>query len=281
MKNVIASIVAAAGIAAVASADTSQLNMQVSLDGINWSSAVDATPGSTVQFRGVMNFVQTGTVTPTGFATLTWQPTISNWTGADTLAAFADRGNNSNGGTVADVPGMPAPYGRISPFGSTGPTTSDPYRGHVQMNAGTNYLRIARTTITNWVGEGATTGTSASNNFNGSGGLACVQKGFGNVSPTDPPFNPAITNVVLFKAAITLSSDTAARVLTVDAPTSGMSRNSTTGEREAAWFNGTADNFGGLKAAVQVGTGTISVVPTPGALALLGMGGLALGRRRR
>lgn len=282
MKNVIVSIVAAAGLAGVASADTSQLNMQVSTDGVSWSSAANAAPGATVQVRGVMNFVQTGTTTPTGFASLTWQPTVSNWTAADTLQAFADRGNNTNGGSVLDTPGMPAPYGRISPFGSTGPTSSDPYRGHVQSNAGTNYLRIARTTITNWVGEGATTGTSASNNFNGSGGLANVQKSFGLVNPTvDPPFNSNITNVVLFKFAVTMSGDGAARVLTIGAPTEGMSRNATTGAREAAWFSSNADNFGALKAEVAVGTATISVVPAPGALALLGLGGLVVGRRRR
>lgn len=282
MKNVIASIVAAAGIATIATAQTSRLNMQVSLDGINWSSSVNAAPGSTVQLRGSMSFIQgAGTQTPTGFASLTWQPTVSNWTGSDTLQAFADRGNNTNGGSVLDTPGMPAPYGRISPFGSTGPTTSDPYRGHVQANGGVNYLRIARTVITNWVGEGATTGTAASNNFNGSGGLATVQKGAGNVNPTvDPPFNGNIANVVLFKAAITLSGDATGRILTVDAPTAGMSRNTSTGAREASWFSSSADNFGTIKAAVEVGTATI-VVPAPGALALLGLGGLAIGRRRR
>lgn len=282
MKNVIVSIVAAAGLASIATADTSRLNMQVSTDGVNWSSATNAAPGSTVQIRGVMSFIQTGTATPVGFASLSWQPTVSNWTAADSLVAFADRGNNTNGGTVLDTPGNPAPYGRITPFGSTGPTTSDPYRGHVQANAGTNYLRIARTTITNWVGEGATTGTSASNNFNGSGGLACVQKSSGNVNPSiDPPFNANINNVVLFKFAVTMSGDTAARVLTIDAPTAGMSRNATTGAREAAWFSSGADNFGGIKAAVEVGTASISVVPAPGALALLGLGGLVVGRRRR
>lgn len=278
MKNLIASIVAAAGLASLASADTSRLEFQVSTDGINWSSTANVNPGTQVQVRARMNFIQTGTSTPVGFATLTWQPTVSNWDSTnDTIAAFANQGNNTNGGAVADANGQ---YGRILPFASTGPTSSDPYRGHTQSNAGVNYLRIARTTITNWVGQGPTSGTAASNNFNGSGGIANVQKSSGNVGSADPPYNAAIANVMLFKFAVTVGG-TATRSLVVDAPQEGMSRNSTTGVREAAWFSSTADNFGSLKAAVETVTATINIVPAPGGLALLGLGGLAISRRRR
>ncbi|MBS0195209.1 MAG: hypothetical protein JSR77_00465 [Planctomycetes bacterium] len=280
MKNVIASIVAAAGLASLATADTSRLDMQVSTDGVTWSNNVNVAPGATVLVRGKVSFIQTGTATPVGFASLTWQPTLSNWVaGTDVLNAFADRGNNTNGGSVSDTAGTAGPFGRISPFGATGPTSTDPYRGHTQTAAGVNYLRIARTTITNWAGDGPTTGTSASNNFNGSGGLACVQKSSGNVGAADPPFQGSITDVVLFKFSVTVAAP-GTRTLTVDAPLAGMSRNTTTGAREAAWFSSGSDNFGGIKAEVAVNTATISV-PTPGGLAALGLGGLVAVRRRR
>jgi len=280
VKNIIATVVAAAGLATVANAQISRLSVETSLNGTTWTSGVrDVTPGTTVQFRYKMSFDANGTTAvPTGFSSLTFQPTVSNWTGADALAAYATIGNNTNGGTVTEASGS---YGRITPFGSTGPTTADPYFNHSQANAGTNFLRIARQTITNWVGAGATTGTSAANNFNGAGGLACVQKAFGLVGSADPVFNPNITNVVLAKFALTLSANTAARVLVIDAPTDGMSRNTTTGAREASWFSSNADNFGGIKGAVAVTSSSLNVIPAPGMLGLMGMGGLVAFRRRR
>jgi uncharacterized protein (TIGR03382 family) len=281
VKNIIASIVAAAGIASMANAQITQMDVQTSLDGVNWAGGNrNVNPGTTVQFRYKVSFNLNGTTaTPTGFASLTFQPTVSNWGGTDTLNAFATSGNNTNGGAVTEASGQ---FGRIIPFASTGATTSDPYRGHTQTVSGTNFLRIARTTITNWVGQGLTSGTSAANNFNGAGGLACVQKAFSLVVPgTDPAFNSAISNVVIAKFSMTLGGDAAARVLTVSAPTDGMSRNTTTGAREASWFTSNSDNFGALKGTVQVADATLTIVPAPGAMALLGMGGLVALRRRR
>jgi MYXO-CTERM domain-containing protein len=282
VKNIIASIVAAAGIASLANAQATLMTVETSLDGISWASgARNVNPGQTVQFRYKVSFdAGASGVTPVGFASLTFQPTVSNW-GNDTLAAFATTGNNTNGGTVTEASGA---FGRISPFGSTGPTTSDPYRGHTQSVSGTNFLRIARTTITNWVGAGATTGTSAANNFNGAGGLACVQKAASLVvAGTDPAYNAAISNVVIAKFSLTLSPDTAARTLVIDAPTDGMSRNSTSGAREASWFSNASDTFGATKGAVSVSTASLNVVavPAPGVLGLMGMGGLVALRRRR
>lgn len=280
MKNIIASIVAAAGIASLASAQITQMDVQTSVDGINWASGNrNVNPGTTVQFRYRVSFNANGTTAiPTGFSSLTFQPTVSNFAAGDTLGAFATVGNNTNGGTVLDTNN--GSYGRISPFGSTGPTTTDPYAGQRQTSASVNYLRVARSTITNWVGDGLTTGTSAANNFNGAGGLACVQKSFSLVGTADPAFNASISNVVLVKLAFTLSSDTASRVLTIDAPTLGMSRNTTSGAREAAWFSSNTDNFGSIKAAVQVAAATVTIVPAPGMLGLVGMGGVVALRRR-
>jgi hypothetical protein len=256
------------------------MDVQTSVDGINWASGNrNVNPGTTVQFRYRVTFNASGTTAiPTGFSSLTFQPTISNYAAGDTLASFATVGNNTNGGTVTDTAN--GAYGRISPFGSTGPTTTDPYAGQRQASASVNYLRVARSTITNWVGDGLTTGTSAANNFNGAGGLACVQKSFSLVGSADPAFNASISNVVLVKLAFTLSTDTASRVLTIDAPTLGMSRNTTSGAREAAWFSSNTDNFGSIKAAVQVAAATVTIVPAPGMLGLVGMGGVVALRRR-
>ena len=160
-------------------------------------------------------------------------------------------------------------FGRIVPFASSGATTSDPYRGHTQVFSGVNYLRIARSTVTNWVGQGLTIGTSAANNFNGAGGMICAQKPFSLVvQGTDPPFNPTISNVVLAKFAMTLGSDLTPRTLVIGAPTAGMSRNTTTGAREASWFASNSDNFGTIKGAVQVTdasitTGCVTVTTQP------------------
>ena len=97
MKNIIASIVAAAGIASMASAQITQMDVETSLDGVSWSGGNRAVnPGTTVQFRYKVSFNANGTTaTPTGFASLTFQPTVSNW-GTDTLGAFATSGNNTN-----------------------------------------------------------------------------------------------------------------------------------------------------------------------------------------
>lgn len=286
MKNVIATIVAAAGLASMANAQaTSNLNMETSIDGLDWTSGLrNVNPGTTVKVRAKISYTANGTTAvPVGFATLTFQPTIQNWNATpvtgDAIAAFAAAGNNNNGGGVQrDNQDL---YGRIIPFASTGPTTTDPYIGRTQTVSGTSYLRIARSTITNWVGDGPTTTTSAVNNFNGSGGLALVQKGSGLVGTADPAFDPNIVNVILFRFQITLSLDSTIRDLLIDVPAAGINRNTSTGAREAGWFASASDSFGSIKAAVSVGTSTLRVVPAPGALGLLGLGGVMVLRRRR
>lgn len=282
MKNLAISLIAAAGLASLANAQAiTRMDVETSTNGgATWvGGARQVNPGTTVQFRYKVSFVANGTTTtPVGFASLTFQPTVSNWTTTDTLAAFATTGNNGTGGSVTEASGA---FGRLSPFAATGATTADPYRGHVQTVSGTQYLRIARTTITNWIGVGATTGSAAANNFNGAGGMPAVQLSQSQATGTQPAFNTQITNVVLAKLAFTLSADTASRILTISAPTAGMSRDATTGVRQAAWFDSASDAFGNLKAAVQVTDATIEVIPAPGALGLLGVGGLVALRRRR
>ena len=255
-------LVSVAGMTTVASAQVTRLIVETSLDGVSWVSGTRGAPaGSTLQFRYVVTFDPSGTTqAPIGFAALTFQPTVSNWSTGETLAAFATTGNNLNGGSVSDSSGL---FGRIIPFAATGPTTTDPYRGHTQAVSGVNYLRLARTTITNWIGVGATSGTSAANNTNGAGGVVCVQKGVNALNTSDPAFNGSISGVVLAKFGMTLSADTSPRTLVFDAPLGGMSRNTTTGVREASWYSSTSDLVGTIKGAVAVTPAEVFVCQPP------------------
>ncbi|MEY3229914.1 MAG: hypothetical protein RL689_1, partial [Planctomycetota bacterium] len=257
--RVLASIACTTGCVSASMAQVTRVVVETSVDGVTWSNNPrTVNPGANVQVRYKVSFDPAGTTaTPAGFASVTFQPTISNWiTGQDTLSPFAASGNNTNGGSVTEASGL---FGRITPFASTGPVASDSYRGHVQTVGGVTYLRIARTTITNWIGQGLTSGTSAANNFNGAGGLACVQKGFSLVTANDPPFNPATADIVVAKFGLTISSAIQSRTLVADAPTAGFSRNPTSGAREGSWFASNTDNFGSIKAAAGVSPATIIV----------------------
>lgn len=242
------------------------LNLRASLDGHTWTDRVFLPrDGGRVILRASVSFVSLTPAAPLGFAGLTWQPTLSGWNdGTDAILPYADRGTNINGGSVPDVGGLNGPFGRLIPFAATGPTASDPYSGHVNVVSGVPYLRIARSSITNWVGEGASSGTNAFNNFNGSGGVHTWQKSWANVSARDPRFASDISDRAILKLGIDIGGGPA-RSIIFDAPLNGMSRNSATGEREASWFAGQIDNFGQIKGRVVVRPATIIVVPAPGA----------------
>lgn len=264
-------------------AATTSLQMQVSLDGQTWSNNVVVNPGTVVDIRAVVSFVANDSTTvPIGLAALNMQPTISNWTPQSQLRPFAASGNNLNGGAVVFTNTTSGPYGRSVPFGATGPTTVDPYMGHTQTVSGTSYLRLARSTITNWVGQGVTTGSDAANNFNGAGGIVLAQKSVGQRTAQDPAFSFQLTDLVVFKFSVLVSSLDPVNEMTVDAPLEGLIRNAATGSRAASWFTAPSDNFGSLKADISVSTATILQVPAPStALGLLGAVSAFNIRRRR
>ena len=190
----------------VFAADTTVLTFQVSLDGVAWVPSVVLDSGvRTVQVRATASFAPDVASRPLGLANLNFQPTISNWSPLhDSLMGFASVGTNQTGGGVRDLPGMNAPLGRIMPFANTGPTASDPYHGHEQMMGGMRHLRLARTSTSNWPGDGPA--TNASNNSNGSGGIAISQKSWANVAANDPLFVGQIQDVVLFKFCLLYTS---------------------------------------------------------------------------
>jgi hypothetical protein len=163
----------------------SRLDILVSKDGLNFGPKVWVNPSageSRVYVAYVMSY--DGTAAPNAFASLTFQPVFSNIrVGTDSIAAFANTGNNTNGGSIDSrySYSQPGGFGRLKPWAATGPSTSQTYavHTHTSLSGGAPagyYLRIARNDVTRWMGTGATTGTAAVNNFNGVGGVICGQK---------------------------------------------------------------------------------------------------------
>jgi hypothetical protein len=281
MKKMVASLVAVAGLSVAAHAvDNTSIVWQASVDGVNWTSEVlDVAPGATVQVRALVSYIGTGA--PIGLASFVFQPTVSNWGAGDALLPFVNNGQGGNtssplGVVPADGPG----YGRVSPWGRTAVGATNFLRGHVHTGgsggapAG-SWLRIAQNHVTSWIGgTGNTTG--------GSGVPISQLSNVGRVA-ADPPFSEQLQNIVVFRMGLDLDdNNTDVRELVVDAPLDGFgNRNSTTGEREVYWFASMTEVTGSIRGTAIVDSVTIRVVPAPASLALLGLGGLAVARRRR
>lgn len=293
MKKVIGSMLAVAGIAMAANAQDTTIRYEASADGGNtWSSSVNALPGTQVQVRA--RVIWSGSTPVFGLSQVIFQPVVSNWTGADALITTPGT-PNGNGigpvggsrstpiGTVDDAPGV---FGRITPFGANASTTSTYLRGHVGTGTAAGLLRISRADVTNWIGVGATSGAAAANNWNGAGGVGIAQIASVSRLATDPAFNDS-SDVVVFKFGFTLGSSTAARSLDVSTPLNGINRETSAtggnfGRVFASWFT-TSTAAQGTRFYDSIGSvgATINVVPAPGALALIGLGGLVATRRRR
>ncbi|MFA6044442.1 MAG: PEP-CTERM sorting domain-containing protein [Phycisphaerales bacterium] len=293
MKKILGSIVAVAGLALAANAQdvNTQLKYEVSTDGTNWSSSLNVAPGTSVQVRALLSYIGPGTAA--GIGQVIFQPVVSNWTAADSLLTTAGTpgnmgvgpvgGTRSNPiGTVSDQPGV---WGRITPFGAAAYNTSTYLRGHIGTGTAAGLLRIARADVTNWIGEGATSGALAANNWNGGGGVNIGQIANPSRLSTDPAFDSRSSNVVVFKFGFTVSSATAIRTLGITTPAAGIGRQTaagaTYGQQNARWFASTTEVSSSLTGAVQTIDAAINVVPAPASLALLGLGGLVATRRRR
>jgi hypothetical protein len=287
MKSVIASLVAVAGLSVAALAEVNtRMEMLVSVDGGPLSSSVDILAGSgnhNVEVVVSMSYIGSGA--PVGLASVVFQPTVSNFggsSGADVALAYANGGAGSNvsapSGVVSDSPGQ---YGRISPWGRTALSTATAITNHLHTGgsggapAG-NWLRIAQRQVTGWIGgTGNTTGGS---------GVNIAQLADVGRTASDPAFNPSLSNVHVFRFGMTVNANSGERVLTVDAPLAGFGNfTSTTGERQVYWFANMNESSGSVRGTATVAQGFINIipVPTPATMALLGLGGLCVARRRR
>lgn len=260
MKYALA-IVAAAGLASAANAATA-INFDVSSDGgATWGSSVVAAPGATIQVR---MRAQLSGATAVGFAGLTAQPVLSNWTAGDVRNAFTFPGVDNTGAPTTEtaydgrhVPNTPASNtGRMFPFGSGGQGVSSSSGLLTSFVDGGSRLRFA--------GSKNTTETT-----NVAWGVAAAQQP-ASLSGTNFVSNP---NVTLFRYSITLSADPAARDLVAGIVQVSGSL--------VKWYLNTTGTSVLNDNAITINNGTISIVPAPGALALLGLGGLAAARRRR
>lgn len=299
MKNVIGSLVAVAGLAAAAHAQPLATLLKYEARVFNagndtgWGSAIDVNPGTRVEVRALVSYTGTGTVG--GLSQIVFQPIVNGWTGGEALVTNADTGQTgpatgigpvggSRSTPIGTVDNLPGVYGRMHPWGANATTTSTFLRGHVGTGTAAGMLRIAQNHITNWIGAGATSGSTANNNFNGGGGISVAQIAVPSRLSTDPASNLGQTGLVVFKFAFVLSSSTDVRVMSVDTPQAGLGRALVSGAYvdNIQWFNtpGSGDaDFSRMGA--ETCAATIQIVPTPATLALMGLGGLVAGRRRR
>jgi len=299
MKKVIGSLVAVAGLAAGVHAQSVGTLLKYEARVFNagndtgWASALDVNPGTRVEVRALVSYTGTGTVG--GLGQIAFQPVVSSWTAGDQLMTNSVLGSTGPAdgigpvggsrstpiGTVADAPGV---YGRVTPWGANATNTSTFLRGHVGTGTAAGLLRIAQAHITNWIGAGATSGATANNNVNGGGGVSIAQIANPSRLATDPAFNNGTSNLVVFKFSFTVGAQDS-RSMVITTPANGFNQTLASGVYvpNIRWF--ATENE--ASASVQVGAvtqdATIRVVPVPapGAMALLGLGGLVAARRRR
>ncbi|HYF14918.1 MAG TPA: hypothetical protein VD971_07600 [Phycisphaerales bacterium] len=305
MKKCVFAIVALAGatttvLAQAPEANGSQMRFEV-LNGATWGSSINANPGETVDFRVVVSY--TGTRTDLlALGNARFQPTFSNF---DNSGTGADRDNFRpwlNGGTSGNnIPGsllsqaegnstatLPA-YGRVFPFGSTAMNsggsnilTEFRHDGGANRAPAGSWARLSGSFGSNWPLPALTTTPVATNELLGIlRGVAASQLAQASAGSA---WQGGTQNIVIFRGAITLSNDGAARTITISNAEGSLLRvgnaQSADDARYIAWQESATD-LGSYRTAVNVVSGAITVIPSPASLALLGLGGLAAARRRR
>jgi hypothetical protein len=226
----------AAGLALRAAADVNTLvRFEVSSDHVNWTDDLTVQAGRRVWVRTLVTY--TGAQQPLGLAAMVYQPTVSMWdasgSSVDEATVCTDVILPPPYCTVTD-PNDPNQFGRVSPFNRAATSSSSQITGfvHIDGSGGAppgTWLRIAQRQVTSWIGaQGNTTGGS---------GINIAQLSNVGRTTSDPSFDHRLTDVLVYKFGIWLSTDTAPRTMIVDAPIAGFgNRNSTTGERQVYWW---------------------------------------------
>jgi len=280
MKKIVA-LLSVAAATATAFGGVSQFTTEISTDGgLTWSSGAATvstnTAGSTVRViaRSMIKFIPAaGDPTFDKLSSSRHQPQVTNLVASDAVVS----GFNATGKispNFADGLSASTDLGRA--FGAT---TVSSVIAHRPSSSSAHFAEAA---ATNAPGTG-TAGTN--NNQTGAAGINCAQ----NIL-SQPSVN-VYNNIALWYYAFDLvapSTLNSSRTVNFDVPANGVGLRGTAPNqfRGVAWsYND--PNTGSL---VTVNAGltdsvssalTISYVPAPGAAALLGLGGLVAGRRRR
>ncbi|MFZ4574989.1 MAG: hypothetical protein ACOYN0_11365 [Phycisphaerales bacterium] len=269
MKKVLVSLMVVAGMAVAANAQVSQrsqFEIELSKDrGVTWSNTMTFNPvteAGPVFARVTVTYVANGGPTPLFFNGGRFQPTGAGWNqaGGDTALAI-----NPTGRVVADLNANPPVLGRV--FGAT---TVSAVIGHQYAFGGTNYLRFAETAATNHPGQG-----SGTNNVTGGAGI--------NTSNNTLSPQLGISDLNLFVWGMNFTRQSGE--ISFSIPQEGFRTSGATANpantRSATWVTNTSP-FTTVEAPTLDTIGaTLTFVPAPSAAALLGLGGLVVGRRRR
>jgi hypothetical protein len=316
MKKLLTSMIALAGVAAVANAQTYETNGAAlrfeAWNGSVWSSNANINPGQRAEWRVVVDY--TGTRTDLyALGEVYHQPLLGNVdnTGASGAVDSVSVGQGFNSGNVQGnmVPAGNASngnqlsvYGRLFPFGlsamqfsnlnqmsvfrSSGPTAADP-----DAPAG-EFMRVAGSGASTWAKTVANTGTVTTAD------LQLILRGVINsqssnaLQPTAHTGN-VITGVVLMRGAFVASTDVPVggnRVVSLSTDERFLRRwgsttvSPTDNRRYISWQTSAGDTGSGVfahRTGVNVVGGTITIVPSPAPVALMGLGGLFAARRRR
>lgn len=277
----VSAVLAMVGLCGAASAATT-VNVLVSTNGVDFSNSVNPVWSAGLQRVEVLVTVSNTGTAALGLGSFIFQPTISNWQPTDALVPFTSAfgGNTTTpSGAVSDSPGA---YGRISPWAAAANQSSSRLFGHVHLTSGGvnqppsgTYLRIAQAQVTSWIG-----GTG---NTSGGSGVNISQRSNNGRTASDPAFNPSLINLRVFRFAVDVDTNQGFRSLVIDVPLSGMGNKVTTGgsEGQVFWFADMNEPSGSIREVPTVNTAVINFIPAPAGAALLGMGVVAVGRRRR
>jgi len=278
MKKIVA-LLSVAAATATAFGGVTQFTTEISTDGgLTWSSGAASvsttTAGSTVRViaRSMIKFVPSaGDPTFDKLTSSRHQPQVTNLVAADAVVA----GFNATGKVnpnFADGLSAASDLGRA--FGATTVSAVIAHRPN------SSSAHFAEAVATNAPGVGTT-----NNNVTGAAGVNCAQ----NIL-SQPSVN-VYSNLALFYYAFDLvapSTLNSSRTVNFDVPANGVGLRGTAPNQFRGVAFGYNDPNTGSLVTVNVGLAnsvasalTISYVPAPGAAALLGLGGLVAGRRRR